>query len=398
MSAAAVELVSVVARGPTERGRVPASLSNVSFYASAGVFAIVGAPRDGTLLLFDVIEGRVAPQVGRVAVLGVAPGQARSRVARVSMDAPLPDALRVEEICDVAADLRGEPRRPAVERLGVLGAAGLAKRRASTLSLEERRTVSLAIALTSRADVLLVEEPLAALDPVASGFVIDALRARAANACVLVTTASARDATRAGDRLGLLTSGMFMPLAPEHAHVGVGADLASIRVLVSSAHGKAGAASLVGALSGHEAVLRVESSSAPTTSGASVVTAFGRDLALLANAVTRAIATARVDVDLVEPSTLPLDAIRAAMAARAASPPPGTPPPGRTSLPPPSAGVPPSGGAPPSVAPPSVVPPSMLPVPPPSAGVPPSGGAPPPSVPPPSLPPASVPPPSGGAR
>src|SRR5690606_8550601 len=158
-----------------------------------------GAPRDGTSLLFDVIEGRVAPQVGRVAVLGVAPGQARSRVARVSMDAPLPDALRVEEICDVAADRRGEPRRPAVERLGVLGAAGLAKRRASTLSLEERRTVALAIALTSRADVLLVEEPLAARDPVASGFVIDALRARAANACVLVTTASARDATRAGD-------------------------------------------------------------------------------------------------------------------------------------------------------------------------------------------------------
>lgn len=358
MSAAAVELVSVVARGPAERGRVRASLASVSLQARAGVLAIVGARNDGTSLLFDVIEGKVRPSAGRVLVLGVAPDQARARVARVSMDAPLPDAVRVEEICAIAADLRGEPRRPAAERLDVLGAGALAKRRASTLSVDERRTVAFAIALTSRADVLLVEEPLAAVDPVAPGLIIEALRARAANACVLVTTASPRDATRVGDRLGLLTAGAFMPIAPGHAHVGVGDDLASIRVLVAPAHGKAGAASLVTALGEHEAVLRVESSSAPTASGAGVVTAFGRDLALLASAVTRAIASARVDVELVEPSTLPLDAIRAAMAARAASPPPGTPPPGRTSLPPPSGGPPPSAG-PPSLPPPSLPPPSV---------------------------------------
>ena len=359
------------ARGLFERAQARITLANVSIEHDKGVLAIIGAPKDGTTLLLDVIDGVVEPIAGRLAVFGARPDAVRRRVARVSLDAPLPDALRVDEACDVAANLRGEPRRPASERLSVLGIAGLALRRVGSLSLEERRAVALAIALTSTAELLLVEEPLVAMDGLAASFVAGALRARAASTCIVVTTGSARDATRLADRLGVLTSGVYTPLPPELAHTSLGPEgSASMRIVVSPAAGRAGAAALVAALSGVEAVTRVETSS--YTGGGVAVAVSGCDLALLSTAVTRAIATARVDVELVEPSTLSLDGIRAAIAARAMSPPPGSLPPGPASIPP---NAMPGAMPPPSTAPGSVPPASMAPgsVPPPSA--PPSGGA-----------------------
>ncbi len=370
-----IEVVGVSARGRAERGRPRVVLTKVSLEQRAGVLGIVGAPKDGTSLLLDLIDGTAPPASGRVVVLGGSPDAARARLARVSLEAPLPDALRVHEVCDLAADLRGEPRRSAAEILDTLGIGALARRRVRSLALEERRAVALAIAASStKAEVLLIEEPLALLDPVAPRLVVDALRARAASACVLVTTASPRDATRLADRLGVLTSGIYSQLPPELAHMSLGPDGgASIRVVVAPAHGKGGAAALAGILGGDDAVARVETATYAAPSEAVSVVVSGRDLARLSQAVTRAIATARIDVELVEPSTLSLDAIRAALAARAMSPPPGSLPPGPASLPP-SAVT-------------EAVPSTAMP-----------GSMPPASLPPGSVPPGSVPPPSGGAR
>jgi ABC-type multidrug transport system ATPase subunit len=326
-----IELTGISARGPAERGRGRAVLTNVTLQAERGVLAIIGARRDGTALLLDVIDGTARPKLGRVFVLHGSPDSARPRTARVSMDAPLPESLRVDEVCALGADLRREPRLPARERLAVLGASSLSDRMVRSLSVDERRTVTLAIALTSKVDVILVEEPLVALDPVAPRLVIDALRERGGAACVIVTTASARDAIALGDRLGVLTSGAYAPLSRERAHVdAVGA--VSVRVVVSPSHGKSGAGALVGALSAEEAIVSVDTaaysraspgSSVPDGGEAVVLVVHGRDLVLLSRALTRAIGATGVDVELVEPSALPLDAIRAALAAREAAPPVG---------------------------------------------------------------------------
>ncbi len=339
------------ARGLFERTQARVVLTHVSLEHSRGVLGVIGGPKDGTALLLDVIDGTVKPAAGRVAVFGGMPEAARVRIARVALDAPLPDALRVEEICDLAGEVRGEPRRPASERLAPLGIAGLAGRRIRSLSVEERRAVTLAIALSSRADVLLVEEPLVAMDAVALSLVVEAIRTRSATSCVVVTSGSPRDATRLADRLAVLTAGVYAPLPPELAHMTLGPEgNASTRIVVSPRAGKLGAAALVSALSGSDAVTRVETAAYAGDAVAVLVT--GREVERLARAITHAIATARVDVELVEPSTLSLDAIRAALAARAMSPPPGSLPPGPASMPPsalppaslPPASLPPSGG------------------------------------------------------
>lgn len=301
-----------------------AVLTHVSLEHHKGVLGIIGAPKDGTTLLCDVIDGAVKPSSGRVALFGGSPQAVRSRLARVSLNAPLPDALRVEEVCDLAGRVRGETEQSANDRLAVLGVTHLAARRTGSLALEERRAVALAIALTSKAELMVLEEPLAAMDAVASSRVVAAIRARAASAAVVVTTASTRDAAQLADQLAVLTTGHYTALSSELVQMRIGPDgSAAMRVIVSPSVGKAGAAVLVGALSASDAVSRVETS-AYGLSGVAVVVS-GRDLALLAAAVTHAIATARVDVELVESSPLSLDAIVAALAARAISPPPASP-------------------------------------------------------------------------
>ncbi|MDF2692118.1 MAG: transporter, ATP-binding protein, partial [Labilithrix sp.] len=218
-----IELALVSAHGPAERGRPRALLTQVSLDHQRGVLGIIGAPKDGTSLLLDMLDGTAMPSSGRVTVLGTTPDAARSRVARVSLDAPLPEVLRVEEVCDLASDLRGEPRRPAAERLGMLGVAALARRRVRSLTVDERRSVALALALTStKVEAILIEEPLVAMDPVSPRLIGDVLRARAAAASVIVVTASPRDATRLADRLGVLTAGTYAPLPPELAHTSLG--------------------------------------------------------------------------------------------------------------------------------------------------------------------------------
>jgi ABC-type multidrug transport system ATPase subunit len=363
-----IALVNVAARGVGNA----APLRGVTLSWSRGVLAIIGAPADGTSTLLGLIAGTARPTGGQITIAGQTPEDARALVAHVPLEPVLPDALRVEEVCDLAADLRGEPRKPARERLAVLGIESLAKRKVRSLSTGEARAVALAVAISSSARAILVEEPLAWLEPTAPARVVDALRTRAlAGVVVIVTTASVRDATRLADELAVLTLGVLTPLPPVLAHVG--RDGARLRVVVPPPReGAAGAAALAAALVDDPAVTAVETHAYATSRSpastildartATAVVVSGKDLLALASAVNRAISQARVEIEAIESAVLPLDAIRAALTAprgpalpsmppMPAAPPQSVPP----SIPPPVSGAPPSGGAPPPapVAPPA---------------------------------------------
>lgn len=290
----AVSLANVTARGV-----LGAKIERLSLETDAGVLAIVGRPTDGTTLLFDVLDGTIAPKLGAV--------RAPATVARVTMDAPLPDALTVSEVCALSADLRGETP---LDALGPLDLVSLARRSTTSLSLDERRAVSLAIALASKAELVLIEEPLALLG-IATRVATDAIRRRAKTSCVIVATASPRDATRVGDRIAVLTDGLLTPIEESNT---VSSDAGSLVVVVSAAGGREAAATLISALGLDPAVSSVEMG-AFAAGRATSLSVHGNDLGALAKAVTRAIAASRVDIDLIEPSILPLDAIRAQISA-----------------------------------------------------------------------------------
>jgi len=352
--------------------KTPSRIKDVTVAWERGVLVVLGTPADGTTALLEVIAGTTRVRAGRALVDGRVPSEARASVVYVPLETCLPDALRVDEVCDLAGRIRGEPAQTPASRLAVLGLESLAHRRVRSLSPSESRAVSLAIALTSKASVLLVEEPLAGLDPSAPARVIEALRARAAaGAAVVVTTASVRDATRLADQLGVLTQGVFSHLPPSLAHVGDGG--AKLRVVLA-ATGASEVSPFVAALAEESAVGSVETAAfTPTRAlhAAVAVVVSGRDLLTLARAVGAAAARSGANVLAVESAVMPLDAIRATIAAPRPGVLPSRPPRPMSSVPPATIAA--------SVAPASVPAASVAPSASPSA---PDGAAPPPSVPP----------------
>ncbi len=357
-----IALDAVHARTIRERGQPTSLIKDVTVTWEQGVLAVIGTPADGTTALLEAIAGSAKVRGGRVVVDGRAPFEARAIVAYVPLETTLPDALRVEEVCDLAGRIRGEPAMAPASRLGSLGLERLANRRVRSLSPGEARAVSLALAITSRAKVLLVEEPLAGLDPSVPGRVVEALRARAtAGAAIVVTTASVRDATRLADQLGVLTQGVFTHLPPSLAHVGIAG--AKLRVVIA-ANSASEVSPFVAALSQESAVASVETASfaaARALHAAVAVVVSGPDLLTLARAVGAAAARTGARVEAIESAVMPLDSIRATIAVpRPASLPSRAPPPEPSS--------PPSASMPPSAAPPGSVPPA------------PAGSAPPPGA------------------
>ena len=179
-----------------------ASYTDLSLALGPGCHAIVGAsPAEGRLLL-DLAAGQARARRGRVRALDGAPGDARvaARTAFVPLDVVLPDGLTVLEVAALEATVRGLGAPEPNARLARLDAAWLGARRAHTLSPEERRSVALALALTSGATLLLLEEPLTRVDGRAAPLVAPALRALVAEGavCAVLTTSSRHDAALTG--------------------------------------------------------------------------------------------------------------------------------------------------------------------------------------------------------
>ncbi len=303
-----IALVGVAAR------RSPLALASVSQEWGPGVHSVVGAAGDGAPLLLALVGGVARPRAGQITVLGGAPTDraVRTRVARMALEPLLPDALRVHEALDVAAGIRGEPARDAAERLAGLGIETLADRAVRSLSRAEARAVTLAEGLTSSCvRVLLLEEPLVAMDPRAVGRIPEALRAAAREGrSVVVATASLRDASELADDHVLLRAGAVVARAASiEALAGFSPDGGRLCIV---AHDDRSAQVMAARLAREAVVEAVE------RSGTSVRVR-GRDPTALAEAVCRA--AVETDSELAEIRVDPpsLEEARAAGAGIAAA-------------------------------------------------------------------------------
>ena len=133
------------------------------------VAALVGPNGAGKTTLLRVLAGLAAPSQGQVRVLGgSAPGSpaARAGVSYVDQQMPLYRTLRVRDILSAAEALNNRwDRDLALTRLDTLGIP--LRRRAGKLSGGQQAQVALTLALARRPELLLLDEPLASLDPLA---------------------------------------------------------------------------------------------------------------------------------------------------------------------------------------------------------------------------------------
>ena len=157
--------------GLTKRYRRRAALSDISLeIPDGGVTALVGPNGAGKSTLLKLCIGFERPTAGRLEVNGVDPVRHRDRaiasIGYVPQTASLYRDLSVLDHLRLAGAIRpGFDAAHARERLGPLGIPVTA--RVGELSGGEQAQVCLAIALGTRAPLLLLDEPLANLDPLA---------------------------------------------------------------------------------------------------------------------------------------------------------------------------------------------------------------------------------------
>jgi ABC-2 type transport system ATP-binding protein len=133
------------------------------------VVALVGPNGAGKSTLLNLATGLTTPTAGRVTVLGGVPAgspAALDRIAFVAQDAPLYKNLPVADMLQVARflNLRWDSGR-ATARLSRLEIEP--RRKVGALSGGQKAQLALTIALARRPDLLVLDEPLAALDPLA---------------------------------------------------------------------------------------------------------------------------------------------------------------------------------------------------------------------------------------
>ncbi|GGV47961.1 ABC transporter ATP-binding protein [Streptomyces griseoflavus] len=157
------------------------ALRDCSFRLPAGrVCAVVGPNGAGKSTLLAITAGLLAPTEGRATVLGTDPATARPRVGFVDQTKPLYPQLSVAETLRMGADLNpGHWDADTAERI-VAGGDLDPGRRIRALSGGQRTRVALALALGKRPELLLLDEPMADLDPLARHELMGVLMGQAA--------------------------------------------------------------------------------------------------------------------------------------------------------------------------------------------------------------------------
>jgi ABC-2 type transport system ATP-binding protein len=193
------------------------ALSDVTLTVPAGrVVGLVGPNGAGKSTLLNLIAGTIRPTSGTIEVLGTQPAANAAqlnKVGFVAQDTPVYAGLTVAEHLRLGAELNAN------------WDAGLAQRRIAQLGLDpaqkagrlsggQRAQLALAVATAKRPQLLIFDEPVAALDPLARRTFLQNLMESVADleATVILSSHLLGDLERVCDHLVML-SGSRVQLA-----------------------------------------------------------------------------------------------------------------------------------------------------------------------------------------
>jgi ABC-2 type transport system ATP-binding protein len=174
------------------------------------VVGLVGPNGAGKTTLLKIACGMLAPSAGRIEVLGEEPNGAPTHLARVgyvAQDTPSYSGLSVADHLTFGA--RMNPRWDAKLALARVQQLGLdPKQKAGKLSGGQRAQLALTIAVAKRPELLILDEPVASLDPLARrGFLRQLMESVAENdTSVILSSHLVSDLERVCDYLIVLVS------------------------------------------------------------------------------------------------------------------------------------------------------------------------------------------------
>jgi ABC-2 type transport system ATP-binding protein len=306
MNALALEVRGLVVR---DEGGSGAAVYGADLVRARGITAILGAPEDGLVALFDAITGRVAPERGTVRVAGHEPFEVPTTRARVGALRPHPDAWpRGSVVAWLELATSAWPKAPSPKEVLVgLALDALAARSVDSLSTGELRAIELALALaTPDPAVIALYEPTFEIAGVDLASLEVRLAELAQTAVVVIFTSSARDARRHDDLLVLHRGVLGQRSSGLHEGLVSGVAVASTIAVAE------GARALAAALAAHAEVHAIDANLEPAVPGsvASLVVT-GADPDRLALAVADAVAATGAVVLSVEHAAPTLQAVRA---------------------------------------------------------------------------------------
>lgn len=208
----------------TVRFGAQAAVSDVSLRVPEGsVAAILGPSGCGKSTLLRSVAGLTPPSTGRILMDGIdqrgVPPHRRGCVL-LFQDGQLFDHRTVAANVGYALQVRGAPRKEVDRRVGELlelvGLPGMGERGPGTLSGGERQRVALARALAAEPRLLLLDEPLSALDRELRSRLADDLAriVREVNITTIVVTHDHDEAFVLADDVMVMRAGRIVQAGP----------------------------------------------------------------------------------------------------------------------------------------------------------------------------------------
>jgi ABC-2 type transport system ATP-binding protein len=186
------------------------------------VFGFLGPNGAGKTTALRLLTALARPTDGSASIAGVPVGDGepnrRGLIGYLDQDPRFPTWMTGRELLELIGSLygmRGGALRARVtETLELVGLADAARRRIGGYSGGMRQRLGLGQAILNRPPVLLLDEPVSALDPEGRHDVLAAIRALAGSSTVLFSTHILSDAERVCDRVAILDHGRLLTEAP----------------------------------------------------------------------------------------------------------------------------------------------------------------------------------------
>jgi ABC-2 type transport system ATP-binding protein len=174
------------------------------------VVGLVGSNGAGKSTFLNLAVGLLQPTEGQITVLGGRPGRGADQLAKVgflAQDVPLYSGLTVGDHLRLGARLNPRWDAPAVQaRIARVGLDH--SQRAGGLSGGQRAQLALAVAIGKRPELLILDEPVASLDPLARReFLADLMELATDGLSIVLSSHLLADVERVCDHLIVLATG-----------------------------------------------------------------------------------------------------------------------------------------------------------------------------------------------
>ena len=166
------------------------ALAGVSLRAEAGrVLGLLGPNGAGKTTLIKLACGLLQPTGGEIRICGLAPGAETKKLVSFLPDRMcLPAHMSAEELLGLYGDFFEDFERERAE--GLLASLGIDKKqRVRRMSRGAKEKLQLVLAMSRRAKLYLLDEPIGGVDPASREFIISAIMSnRAPDAAVIIAT------------------------------------------------------------------------------------------------------------------------------------------------------------------------------------------------------------------